>query len=136
MTTAIRLVGASLVLSVLAACSSPAAASPVSEPAAREMAEHMLAAYNAGDYEAWSRDWSQQMKDAIGAEAFTGFRDQTMQVAGPFEAIESVKSRPGNNPGVWRWEFTARFENGTYVFMIAFNEGGPMIEGVNLEPAA
>lgn len=136
MTTAIRLIGLSLALAVLAACSSPATASPVSETAAREMAEHMLAAYNAGDYDAWSRDWSQQMKDAIGAEAFASFRDQTMQVAGPFEAIESVESRPGNNPGVWRWEFTAQFETGTYVFMIAFNEGSPLIEGVNLEPVA
>lgn len=136
MTTAIRLIGVSLVLAVLSACSSPTAASPVSESAARGMAEHMLAAYNAGDYEAWSRDWSQQMKDGIGEEAFASFRDQAMQIAGSFEAIESVESRPGDNPGVWRWEFTARFENGTYVFMIAFNEGSPLIEGVNLEPAA
>ncbi|HEX7173018.1 MAG TPA: DUF3887 domain-containing protein [Candidatus Limnocylindria bacterium] len=137
MSSNVRLISTALVVVItIAACSSPATSSPVSEREARVMAEEMLMAYNDGDYGAWSAAWSTQMKDAIDDAAFAAFREQTMAVAGAYQAIESVESRPGNNAGVWRWEFIARFENGRYVFMIAFNEGSPLIEGVNLQPTA
>lgn len=124
-----------LVLAVaIAACSSTSSGSPVTEDEARAMAEHMLAAYNDGDYQAWSRDWSEAMKDAIGEEAFLAFRDQTLAAGGEFRSIEAVEMRPGNNPGVTRWEFVTEFANGQYDFMIAFNEGSKLIDGVNLAP--
>ena len=124
-----------LIVVLLSACGTAAPSSPVTEDEARDMAENMLAAYNDGDYEAWSRDWSDAMKSAIGADAFQSFRDGTMASAGAFERIESVESRPGNNPGVTRWEFVTQFENGPMVFMIAFQEGSKLIEGVDLRAA-
>ena len=124
---------------LLAACAgqpagSSSPTSPVTEEEARAMTQNMLEAYNAADYAAWSRDWSQVMKDAIPEQAFLDFREQSMATTGEFEAIESITSRPGQNPGVTRWGSTVRFENGTYLFMIAFNEGSKLIEGVDLSP--
>lgn len=130
------MVGAVIVTAgLVTACSTTTPVSPVTEDEAREMAENMLAAYNDGDYAAWSRDWSQTMKDAIGEDAFVAFRDQMMGSAGTFESITSVESRPGTNPGVTRWEFVSEFENGPMQFMIAFEEGSDLIEGVDLRPA-
>jgi hypothetical protein len=124
---------------LLAACAGQPAGgspptSPVTEGEARAMTQNMLEAYNAADYGAWSRDWSQVMKDAIPEQAFLDFQRQSMANTGDFEAIENITSRPGQDPGVTRWESTVRFENGTYVFMIAFNEGSKLIEGVDLSP--
>ena len=99
------------------------------------MSQNMLAAYNSGDYESWSRDWSQTMKRAISEDAFEAFRTETIAQTGEFEEIVSITSRPGDNPGVTRWESRARFENGEWILMIAFNDGSKLIEGANLSPA-
>lgn len=99
------------------------------------MTENMLEAFNAGDYAAWSRDWSEAMTNAIPEQAFQDFRRQTLAQAGEFRSIESITSRPGQEPGVTRWESTARFENGRHVFMIAFKAGSQEIDGVTLSPA-
>ena len=99
------------------------------------MTESMLAAFNSGDYAAWSREWSPAMKAAINEQAFGQFRDQTLSSAGRFVSIESITSRPGQEPGVTRWESTVAFEKGRYVFTIAFKPGSKEIEGVNLSPA-
>lgn len=125
---------------LLAACAGQPATSgqpisPVTEQEARAMAENMLEAYNAADYTAWSRDWSPTMKLAIPEQAFLDFQAESMADTGRFEAIEGISSRPGQNPGVTRWETTARFQNGTWVLMIAFDDGSKSIEGVNISPA-
>jgi Protein of unknown function (DUF3887) len=135
--TLYRRIGLIAILGViLSACATATPSAPVSEDDARAMAEDMLAAYNDGDYERWSEDWSQEMKDAIGPDAFQAFRDETMAGAGAFEQIDSVESRPGNNPGVTRFEFVTQFENGPMAFMIAFDEGDELIDGVDLRPVS
>lgn len=121
----------------VAACATSAVNSPVTEAEARRMAESMLAAYNDGDYARWSADWSQQMKDAIGEEAFSSFRDQAMTIAGRFEQINGVEMRPSETRAdAVRWEFATEFDNGAFTFLIAFHQGSKLIEGVNLEPAS
>ena len=135
--TAIRTV---LLIGVLAACAGTAApgastGSPVTEAEARAMTENMLAAYNSGDYAAWSKDWSSTMKSAITEQAFREFQRASMLTTGSFKSIDSITSRPGEKPGVTRWESTVTFENGRYLFMIAFDSGSKQIEGVNLSPA-
>lgn len=115
---------------------SPAAESPVTEAEARAIAGEMLAAYNDGDYAAWSRHWSQRMKDAIDAEAFGGFRTQAMESAGRFEEIEDVALRPARDRAdAVRWEFTSRFTRGAVVFTIVFHTDSTQIEGVDFRTA-
>lgn len=128
-----------IIATALGACTSlsgpdESPGSPVTEAEALSMTENMLEAYNSGDYAAWSRDWSATMKQSIPAATFEAFREQTMAESGQFVDVVSIRSRPGDNPGVTRWESTVEFERGTYTFMIAFNAGSKSIEGVNLAP--
>lgn len=116
---------------------SPTAESPVAEGEARTMAEQMLAAYNEGDYEAWSANWSPRMKDAIGSEAFASFRQQAIEVAGEFQQINSAALRPARDRSdAVRWEFTSQFARGTFVLTIVFIAGSDQIEGVDFQAAA
>ena len=110
----------------------------VSEDEARSMAENMLQAYNSGDYGAWSRDWSDEMKAAIDHATFDGFREQTFPVTGGFLEIKRVELKPGEkDPDVARYQFMASFERDDDVlFMIAFYPGSQKIDGVQLEPKA
>ena len=126
----------SMLLVVVAGCGSSgpsgSAVSPVSEAEARTMAESMLAAFNEGDYAVWSRDWSQAMKDGIPEAAFRTFRDATLPESGKFVRIERLESKPGQNPGVTRWEATCTFEQGQWILSVAYREGSKAIEGVTL----
>ena len=110
----------------------------VSQNDARSMAENMLQAYNSGDYGAWSRDWSDEMKTAIDQATFEGFRNQTFPVTGEFLEIKNVELKPGEqDPDVARYEFRAAFESDDDVlFMIAFYPGSRKVDGVQLEPGA
>jgi hypothetical protein len=124
----------------LVACSSDtsidAPAPLVSEGEAWSMAESMLQAYNSGDYGAWSRDWSDEMKAAIDQATFGGFREQMFAVTGRFLELKSVELKPGEqDPDVARYEFMASFERDDDVlFMIAFYPGSRKIDGVQVEP--
>lgn len=82
---------------VLAACGGNAsnagdqAETPaVSADRAQLIAENMLVAYNSGDYQAFSRDWSSPVKLVVGERAFQKFRDENLPATGPFKAITSV----------------------------------------------
>lgn len=110
----------------------------VSEDEARSIAENMLQAYNSGDYGAWSRDWSDEMKAGIDRATFEGFRQQTLPATGAFLQIKSVDLKPGEqDPDVARYEFRASFEEDDDVlFMIAFYPGSRKIDGVQLDPDA
>ena len=122
-------------LSLAASSASPdPAGSPkpsVDETTATEMARHALEALDAGDYTAWSRDWSPTLRAAIDESAFLAFREQAVTQLGEYVSIEdtvltSVK------PGTHRWAFTVRFEKATATLSFGFVDGRTAIEGVNL----
>ena len=51
---------------------------------AEMIAENMLVAYNSGDYQALSKDWSRPMRLVIRERAVQRFRDQNLPVTGRF----------------------------------------------------
>ena len=120
---------------LLAACGSTSGpvGSPITEDQATEMAENALQAFNERDYTAWSRDWSETMKGAIGEDAFFAFRDQYHGQLGNWVAITNVNGGPGVDEGTYRWTFDLEFENGGYRMWLGFKEGSPLIEGVSFE---
>ena len=120
---------------LLVACG-PASApigSPITEEQATEMAENALQAFNDRDYTAWSRDWSETMKSAIGEDAFFAFRDQYHGQLGNWIAITNVSGGPGADERTYRWTYDLDFENGEYRMWFGFKEGSPLIEGVSFE---
>jgi hypothetical protein len=132
------LVAASLVVGAisLAGCSSDPtpATSPipsVEEAEATAMARNALDAFNAGDYAAWSRDWSDTLRAAINESAFLAFREQTVARLGKYVSIEDT-TLTSVKAGTHRWVFTVRFEQATATLSFGFVDGRTAIEGVNL----
>lgn len=111
--------------------------SPVSEEEAMAIAENALAAFNSGDYAAWSRDWSETMRTAIDEAAFQSFRDQYHEELGDFVSIRDATGAPGNDAGTYRWTYDVEFQNMDYTVWFGFKDGSKQVEGVSFEePAA
>ena len=62
------------------------------------IAENMLAAYNLGDYQAFSRDLSLPAKLIVDENVFAEFRSENLSVTGPFMAVTGVQPEPAK-PG-------------------------------------
>ena len=97
------------------------------------MAENALEAFNTGDYDVWTRDWSEVMRSAIDAEAFHAFRSQFHTSLGDYVAIRGVEGGPGADSGTYRWTFDVEFDKASYKMWIGFREDSPLIEGVSFE---
>ena len=104
----------------------------VGEVQATEIATNALNGLNAGDYAAWTRDWSESMKSAIKEADFLAFRDQLVAAKGKFVAIDDV-TVASNKPGTYRYSFTVAFEQGTATLGFSFVGDSPKFEGVFYE---
>jgi hypothetical protein len=119
---------------VLVACASgqgnpPPSGVLVTEAEAVEMADAALIGLNDGDYDAWSADWSDAMKSAIGEEAFLAFREQVLSANGAYRSITDV-ALSSVEQGTYRYTFTVAFEHGEDEIAFAFADGGRLVEGV------
>ena len=126
-------------LLVATGCTAQAAPidSPVTEDQVTEMARNALEAFNSGDYEAWSRDWSDPMKAAIGEDAFLAFRDDFRSQLGDYREISAVTGSQGSDPGTYRWTFDVEFDKGPFRVWFGFKKGSTLVEGISFEdPAA
>jgi hypothetical protein len=118
---------------VLTACGAPSSPGTgertVDEPEARALAESAFDALNRGDYEAYSANWSADMKAAIGPDAFASFRSNVMADLGRYVSIEGIETA-SVQPGTYRYIFTVAFERGTAQLAFGFREGSDLIQGV------
>jgi hypothetical protein len=119
-----------LVISAIAACGPAPLTSALDEPAARSLVEHALVGLDAGDYAAWSRDWSPSMKAAIGEDVFLAYRSQLMDDVGRYRGLEGLELVRGRNRDYVRWNAIAAFEGGRVRFGFGFHTGGTAVEGV------
>jgi Protein of unknown function (DUF3887) len=137
------LVLAALALSTLiAGCGSSTAeydAEPtsvaVNEQEASAMAEDLLAGFNAGEYAAFSRDWSPALKDGITEPGFVAFRDELMSTNGTFVSISDVTLTEADTPGHVKYVFATEFDNGPVTLTITLKRDQEQIEGVFMESA-
>jgi hypothetical protein len=109
------------------------AASVLTQAEATEIAENAMQGLADGDYTAWSRDWSDAMKNGISEKAFLDYRSQLTAQYGQFVSIESVTMEPGKKQGYVRWAAICNFENGKVKFNFSFENDGRLIEGVSPE---
>jgi lysozyme family protein len=118
-----------------AASDAPAAAAPVSTGQVQTIAENLLAAYNSGDYQAFSRDLSLPAKLIVDAETFADFRYQNLPVTGPYLAITSVQAEPGRQDADHAsYLVHARFEHQNAVSLLVTVSRGGEVEGLELYP--
>jgi hypothetical protein len=107
----------------------------VSTDRARAIAQNMLLAYNSGDYQALSRDWSSSVKLVVGERAFRKFRDDNLPLTGPFKALTSVTPTAGQQDADHvSYEILARFEKrDSVLFTMTLSSGGAKVEGLELK---
>ena len=124
----------------LAAACAPAASGPVTsaltEAEAAAIGENALAALNAGDYAAWSRDWDEALKSAINEEAFLAYREQVLEAAGQYQETLSIDMSPSPRADSVRWVLTCQFEKAKVRFIMAFPADGKRMNTVMTEPAS
>jgi hypothetical protein len=134
----VRALIAALMLLLAAACSGAAATTdsdPLVElPEATAMVVDALAAFNAGDYDGFSADWSPAMKQAIPADGFLAFRDDLIGQRGSFVSLGEGEMGPARTAGNTRYTFTASFERGPVSVAVVIPNDSELIEGVFMEP--
>jgi hypothetical protein len=133
----LALAALSLLAGVLAGCGPQAPAGPASkltEAEAAAMLDSALQALNTGDYAAWTRDWSDDMKAAIKEADFLAYRDEVLAAYGAYEGMASLELLPGaNGPQFVRWSAVADFEQGQIRFNFGFQRDGNQIVGLRPE---
>ena len=99
------------------------------------IAENMLAAYNLGDYQAFSRDLSLPAKLIVDEDTFAEFRTENLPVTGPFTVITSVQAEPGNqDPDHVRYLVQAQFEHLNLIALVITLSPDGQVEGLQLYP--
>lgn len=99
------------------------------------IAENLLAAYNLGDYQAFSRDLSLPAKLIVDEDTFAEFRSENLPVIGPFLAVTDVQPDPGTqNPEHLRYLVRAQFQNVNAIALVITLSREGQVEGLELYP--
>jgi hypothetical protein len=81
---------------VVASAPTPTPTATPSNEQVQAIAENMLAAYNAGDYRAFSRDLSLPARLIVNEDTFAGFRTEYLPITGPYLTITNVQQESNN----------------------------------------
>ena len=128
-----------LLATTLAACAgerveqAPPAA--MSNHQVQAIAENMLAAYNLGDYQAFSRDLSLPARLIVDEDAFAEFRTENLPATGPFLAVTGVQpesAKPGRDHV--RYLVQAQFQHLNAVALVITLSRDGQVEGLELYP--
>jgi hypothetical protein len=108
----------------------------VSTDRAQAIAQNMLVAYNSGDYQAFSRDWSSPVKLMVSEHTFRQFRDDSLPATGPFKAITSVTPTGGQQDADHAsYTVHATFEQGeSALFTLTLSADAAKVEGLEFHP--
>lgn len=99
---------------------------------AQAIAQNMLLAYNSGDYQTFSRDWSSPVKLMVGERAFRAFRDDSLPATGPFKTITSITPTAGQqDTDHASYKVQASFEKRqSALFTITLSTDAAKVEGL------
>lgn len=100
------------------------------------IAANLLAAYNSGDYQAFSRDWSLPARLVVDEPVFAALRAENLPITGPYEDVTGVRPAPGHDgPGYVGYVVRARFQHkaGVQLTITVVRNTGE-IEGLELNP--
>ena len=99
------------------------------------IAENMLAAYNLGDYQAFSRDLSLPARLIVDEDAFAEFRTENLPATGPFLAVASVQPEPSRQDADHaRYRVRAQFQHLDAVALVITLSRDGQVEGLKLYP--
>lgn len=118
-------------LTLLAGCAlnAPAGTASISEQEAREIAEGALAALNAGDYEAFSANFSEVMREAMDEDSFRQLRDTLQETSGTYLSLSGPKLVKASTPNAVGYVYECEFEKEEVVMTHYYFVGGHQVEG-------
>jgi hypothetical protein len=137
-TATLAVLGVLLAMTLAACAGEPVKQAPptaMSNHQVQAIAKNMLAAYNLGDYQAFSRDLSLPAKLIVDEDAFAEFRTENLSVTGPFMAVTSVQPEPAK-PGRdhVRYLVRAQFQYLDAVALVITLSSDGQVEGLELYP--
>jgi hypothetical protein len=99
------------------------------------IAANMLAAYNSGDYQAFSRDLSLPARLIVDEHAFADFRTENLPVTGPYLAVSSVQPEPNQqDPDHRSYLVRAQFQYQDAVVLVMTISASGEVDGLELYP--
>jgi hypothetical protein len=111
-------------------CSAPKPAGLTDEQVTG-VAENVLKALDADDFQKFSQDLSDPMKKAFTQEQFTNLRAMLLTASGQYVSID--KPTLTNNQGYAVYRFPATYEFETVYVTLTFLVGGDKVEGFFLD---
>lgn len=117
-----------LVLSILAVGCGPASPADLSNDEVIAVTKNVLTALDAGDYAAFSRDFSDEMRKALPEEQFNELRDTLHKFSGKFVSAGELKLSNKNDFAIYR--IICKYEHEDVVVTIVFYIGGNLVEGL------
>jgi hypothetical protein len=123
----------------LSACGDERAHRAPAEPQSNEqiqaIAANMLAAYNSGDYCAFSRDLSLPARLIVNEHTFADFRAENLSTTGPYVAITSVQPEPNQGDrNHRRYLVRAQFQYQDAVVLVMTVSRSGEVDGLELYP--
>jgi hypothetical protein len=99
------------------------------------IAANVLAAYNSGDYRAFSRDLSLPARLIVDEHTFADFRTENLSVTGPYLGVTSVQPEPDQQgPDHRRYMVRARFQYQDAVVLVMTISASGEVDGLELYP--
>lgn len=112
-----------------------ASTAPQNNEQIQAIAANMLAAYNSGDYRAFSRDLSLPAKLIVDERTFADFRTENLSVTGPFMAVTSVQPEPNRqDPDHRSYLVRAQFQYQDAVVLVMTVSRSGQVDGLELYP--
>ena len=108
---------------------------PQSNEQVQAIAANILAAYNSGDYRAFSRDLSLPARLIVDERTFADFRTENLSFTGPYVAVTSVQPEPNpQDPDHRRYLVRARFQYQNAVVLVMTVSRSGEVDGLEFYP--
>jgi len=113
----------------LAACQSPKPAALSNEQVV-ELVDNTLKAIDAGDYQAFTRDFSVEMNNTFSVAQFTSLADLLHNASGNYVSCADSQPAISNNQGYATYRLTCTYELEGVIVTVTFKVDGDRIEGL------
>ena len=122
-----------IVFLLTSGCGKPSPAG-LSDAQVTSLTENVLKAIDAGDYQLFIKDFSDQMVAAFAPEQFASVQAMMKNASGKFVSIETPSLL--NNKGYALYRFTCKYELETVYVTISMLIGGEKLEGLWFDSVA
>lgn len=119
---------AALLTAVLALTACQAKPAALSDAEVVELAGRLLTGLNEGDYAAFSRDFSDEMRAALPESQFGALRDMLQETSGNY--LTCGEPTLSNRSGYSIYRLICRFEKEEVVVTLTFKINGRQVEGL------